>query len=580
MKIQDYVKQYLGEYKQIGSEMRLKNCPFCNREKKFYINSITGNYICFSGSCGEKGNFEQLMTKLGKPAKVELQNKTVAKEKELMQTVKVGIDDVEPIDDSMVRYFEKRGISEDTVKKMRVLKAKKTNDMLFFITAGQETKEKAKIVGVKTRTIDKKIRAYPGSKSFLLFWELIPAEEDTIIITEGEIDALSLVEAGFNNVCSVPFGTNNVDWIDNQKGWLLTKKEIILWFDNDTAGKAGLDKTIKRLHAIGVKSIKKIKTIAPFKDANEVLVNEGILGIMRNVDLAEKINITGITDVTEIGRFNINTIDRFTVGINGLDYALSGFKESELTILAGDNASGKTTLTGQIMLSAIENDKKVFLYNGELDERMLKEWLYAQASPEIHFEEIRDNITNKIIHRLKDDRFSFLNEVMKNKLFINTELTNANADELLIKMDKAYKDYNVFLFVIDNLTTLTFTGTEPRHEQLSNFIARVKEFAKERKVTVLIINHVTKNKDNEKASIRGGTGVTDLADNVIMTEIKDNESCIKILKNRMFGITIKVPTVFSQVNKRIMDAKNYTKEKNKKYKFDNFKKFDIEELPF
>ena len=45
MNLIEYVTENLGEYKQHGEEINLKECPFCGKSKwKFYLNRKNGLY--------------------------------------------------------------------------------------------------------------------------------------------------------------------------------------------------------------------------------------------------------------------------------------------------------------------------------------------------------------------------------------------------------------------------------------------------------------------------------------------------------------------------------------------------------
>jgi 5S rRNA maturation endonuclease (ribonuclease M5) len=57
-----------------------------------------------------------------------------------------------------------------------------------------------------------------------------------LLICEGEIDALSAIEAGFKNTVSVPIGAGNDTWIEENFEWLEQFEKIIIWSDNDAPG--------------------------------------------------------------------------------------------------------------------------------------------------------------------------------------------------------------------------------------------------------------------------------------------------------------------------------------------------------
>lgn len=572
MEIIEVVKK-LGKYKKVGIQYKIETCPFCNEENKkkkdkFYINSLTGAIYCHISDCeaNKGGGIEKIANKIGITDKIDVKDKNDLRKivKQEIKEINVNYDSVDILGQKEISYFENRGISQETLKKARVLKSSKNGDLLFFLTAGQDTKNKAKIVGVKTRSLNKDIKCVPGSQSFLLFWELIPKKYKSIIITEGEIDALSLMESGYENICSIPFGVSNVDWIDNQREWLETKKEVILWFDNDEAGRNGIEKAINRLKLIKGLKISVVNNKF-WKDANEVLVNEGINSIIESINECKEKNDTGVIDITQIARFDLNSIERFLFGIKGLDLVLRGGKETEAIVIAGDNASGKTTFVGQVVLNAVEQEKKVFMFNGELSDKLVKEWIYGQSRTKEDFYLYKDNLTGQNDFRLKDEVYKELDEKLKERIFVNTELKKSDGDLLLKKMQDVYDKHNCFLYVIDNLSTLTFDNAKQRHDQLSDFVCSLKDFAKLNRVCVLIINHVVKGKDKDKGSIRGGTGVTDMADTVLMIEREEDESCIKVFKNRVFGIVGKIKTQYSESNKRIVDDQNFVEESKKRF---------------
>lgn len=57
-----------------------------------------------------------------------------------------------------------------------------------------------------------------------------------LLICEGEPDCLSAIEAGFTNTVSVPLGSGNFHWIEENWDWLEQFDSIIVCSDNDEAG--------------------------------------------------------------------------------------------------------------------------------------------------------------------------------------------------------------------------------------------------------------------------------------------------------------------------------------------------------
>ena len=170
------------------------------------------------------------------------------------------------LNDEWIKYLLSRGISDKYLKKFARLG--KSNTMMMPLTNGK------KVVGIKYRTIDKKIFSERESQSdYLLGWQLVK-DFSYIIIVEGEIDLLSALEVGFESVVSLPFGAGNLKAIENQKDWLSSFDKIIIATDNDTQGKKSKDEIMKILSSVKGNKDKLYEVdLGEFKDFNEVLTS-------------------------------------------------------------------------------------------------------------------------------------------------------------------------------------------------------------------------------------------------------------------------------------------------------------------
>ena len=170
------------------------------------------------------------------------------------------------LNDEWIKYLASRGIGTEYLKKFARLG--KSNTMMMPLTNGK------KVVGIKYRTIDKKIFSERESQSdYLLGWQLVK-DFSYIIIVEGEIDLLSALEVGFESVVSLPFGAGNLKAIENQKDWLSSFDKIIIATDNDTQGKKSKDEIIKILSNVKSNKDKLFGVdLGIYKDFNEVLTS-------------------------------------------------------------------------------------------------------------------------------------------------------------------------------------------------------------------------------------------------------------------------------------------------------------------
>ena len=183
------------------------------------------------------------------------------------------------LNDEWRKYLEKRGISEKFLDTFCRLSS--NGAMMIPIT------DKEKVVGIKYRTLDKVCTAERGtSTEYFVNWQNVQ-DYRYLIIVEGEIDLLSVVEADYYNVVSLPSGATNIKCVINQKEWLKQFEKIIIAVDSDEAGEKCKKKIIKELSEIK----DKLYTVdyGGYKDFNDVLVNEKIIGIKKAVIDAEKI---------------------------------------------------------------------------------------------------------------------------------------------------------------------------------------------------------------------------------------------------------------------------------------------------
>lgn len=118
-----------------------------------------------------------------------------------------------------------------------------------------------------------------------------------LIITEGQIDTLSLYEAGIRNAVSVPSGCTNLDWIDHCWDWLEKFQTIILFGDSDEPGKKMVREVVRRLDEARCMMVEEYPDKpdgTPCKDANEILFYYGPETLRETLDAARPVPVKGI----------------------------------------------------------------------------------------------------------------------------------------------------------------------------------------------------------------------------------------------------------------------------------------------
>lgn len=111
----------------------------------------------------------------------------------------------------------------------------------------------------------------------------------TLIVLEGNIDLMSLYEAGMNENEYGAVALMGTAFTQQHKNMILNTRciqNIVLWFDNDDAGKAS---TLKNgLQLLGLhKNMIVVNNTTKYKDVNEILIKEGkqkVLDILQSSD--------------------------------------------------------------------------------------------------------------------------------------------------------------------------------------------------------------------------------------------------------------------------------------------------------
>ena len=281
-----------------GKEARFEYCPICQKENIdnpcFSVNLETGTYFCHSkgkgGILAELEDYKDIMFE-----GASFQSDAPQKKSDFKGILNNSIS----LNDEWLEYFKKRGINleKDQLKKyFRVTRGGKK--LIIPLTNGEQ------IIGLKYRTMDKKLTSAPGTSSdYLINWQNIKTYSH-LIICEGEIDLVSFIAAGYDNVVSLPFGAGNTKCIENQLEFLNKFNEIILALDNDEAGEKGTEKIINILKKLNTTVISGDNTVISeeqknitkidfkeWNDANEVLQNEGAEGLKQKTVNRKKIEV-------------------------------------------------------------------------------------------------------------------------------------------------------------------------------------------------------------------------------------------------------------------------------------------------
>lgn len=167
-------------------------------------------------------------------------------------------------------------------------------------------------------------------------------------------------------------------------------------------------------------------------------------------------------------------------GFTALDNIMQGMRNSELIILGGRPASGKTTLGMNIAYNAAKSGKKVWFYSLEMSEFELHKRLVSSIAGLNAYVGMGEATYNRLID---------ISLAVKDRLPLRIE-DNANmtVEDIYLAAQKAKKQKDLDFVVIDHLSILKSKKTfKSRYEEVSEVSRMLKVMAKDLDVPVLCL---------------------------------------------------------------------------------------------
>jgi twinkle protein len=377
---------------------------------------------------------------------------------------------LEELDKDMLNLMKLRGISKKSLEDLRVKKTIIDGDRYYTFKYNKGYTLRGFDNGVKGRCI----------KPFEnLLWT--PATYDTskpLIITEGQIDTLSIYEAGYVNIASVPNGGSNTKWISNSKSFYKQFPEVYYFSDNDASDK-GMDKALKE-----ISSIAEVIIHPRHKDANDFLTEEGTDKLISWLNKEMNSGIIFEHNFVDIAQMYGNGVE---TGIKTLDETLFDLQPGRLTILLGRTHEGKSTFVNQILGNVMEQGHQVFLYSGEVDSEVISNGLYCQFAGKNNVETVQ--LKYDKIKQPKKEILEELENKINGKLFI---FDNNSKKNVFKQMEKIAKRHSPKLYIIDNYTSVTAVAGREALQQQESIIKNLKEFSLYNNTHVILVAHPRK----------------------------------------------------------------------------------------
>lgn len=438
----------------------------------------------------------------------------------------------------------KRGLTEETCRKFGYGWATFKDD---FVQVAPYVRE-GQVIAQKIRTVDKDFMILGDTKKLPLFGQhLWSGSGKMIVVTEGEIDCLSVSQLQDNKwpVVSLPTGAAGAAKdLARAVEFLSGYEKVVLMFDEDDAGRAGLEAAAQVLPP-GKAFVAKL----PLKDANECLK----AGRGQDVRNAIWNASPWRPDAVLAGRDLLARVKAYK-GPEGLPWPFPGLAKalpvmplSKVVTLVAGTGSGKTTLCRCLEHWIITHDQPIGILHLEDDSPEQT----ALGIVGYHVGK-RLDLDPKQIPEADLDR-AFAETAGREGVFFYDSFGSMDFDALLSKIRFLATAEGCRYIVLDHLS-IVVSGLDVPDERkaLDVGMTRITQLANELGICIILVCHLKRT--NGKAAenggevslqdLRGTQAIAQLSAIVIALE-RDQQAegdgglltTIRLLKNRLTGLT-------------------------------------------
>ena len=397
----------------------------------------------------------------------------------------------EPLDENMRQWFANRGIPAEMAEAEGISKVCRKMPQT-------EKVEKCIVFPyrVNGQLVNRKYR--DGAKHFMLEAnaKLVPYRIDHIkdtpecIITEGEMDALSFIVAGRDDVISVPNGAQkNLTYLDDFiESHFENKTRIYIAADTDAKG---LELRAELVRRFGEEKCRIVTYGEGCKDANELLLKSGTEALRQAIAEAQEVPLEGIFVANDVKDELLSLFEKglqkgATLDMGDLDDLLS-VEVGRLMIVTGIPGDGKSEFL----------DEMAVRFSLKYD------WRCAWFSPEnfpvtLHHPKLIEKLIGKRFMKglMKPMEFESAVGYLSHNFFDILPEEGYRVDTILEKAETLVRRKGIRVFILDPYNCLEhqIPSGQSETQYISEFLEKLRSFARRRQVLVILAAHPTKMK--------------------------------------------------------------------------------------
>lgn len=259
--------------------------------------------------------------------------------------------------------------------------------------------------------------------------------------------------------------------------------------------------------------------------------------------------------MSSIKKVDLTNIKSVKTGFAEIDRLIVGLNMSEVSILSGNNASGKSSWLNTLLLNVVQQGEKCALWSGELRPDILKTWIQMVGAGRNYLRE----------SQYGDGKYYVPNEIgeridawLDGKFFLYNNEYGNTWEQIFHDMDELQKA-GVSVFALDNLFSLNIDLLEgDKNNKQRELILQIKDYAKKKQVHIILVAHPRKvTTFLRKYDISGTSDLQNAVDNIFIIHRVNNDffrsgaeffghseiqrfqgfgNVVEIAKNRMYGV--------------------------------------------
>jgi twinkle protein len=428
----------------------------------------------------------------------------------------------------------KRNLSEKVCQQYKIYRDGDVLRFHYFDDAGV-------LHGCKVKTKNK-VFSYEGEVPGTLFGQhLFPASGKRVVITEGELDAASCQEvmSGWPMV-SLPSGAASAKKsIQRALQWLQGYEEIVLFFDNDEAGRKAAEEAASVLPP----GKTKIARLEAYKDASDALQANDTEAIRRAIWDAKPYRPDGIVD----GKTLLDLVTTPNPPCDhdypfvGLQRKLHGIRYGELTTITAGSGIGKSSFCRELATHLLNGGERVGYLALEESNRRTALGLMSSA-------------VGKSLHLGEHDR-STLTEAYQAtlanwNLFLFDGFGSFDPDLIYNRIEYLAAGLDARIIFLDHLSILLSGLDGDERRMIDTTMTKLRSLVERTGIAMFLVSHLRRTSSDQNheegarvtlGQLRGSAAIAQLSDGVIALERDQQaqsgsgQTTVRVLKNRYSG---------------------------------------------